>query len=380
MAKQCPDCGMTNPDSGMHCDCGFSFPAQKTLADAPRSKDRRRGDMPLGPPRQAVVGNGQAELDLLARAVATMACVAGYTVLWSLGFAAGFLLPIWVLVVAAVVLQQILSTVGGGEEGTTSNRILIDVTSPVIVGVIPKLLLNLVPATPTWALGIVGIVLCGGTGFGLLRRRILFVRFFTHPFVKVIGVIGVVLMAVTVVFGSLVVLAGVGSGMAVPVELITPSVVPKGWTPTKPVSHTGRKWISYHKGRSRVQVSGEPGRVIDEEARAIHEETGHVVLSGIGPMTELDHSDFVTADGVRRHTRHYRFVAAERVELVEHYFYCGELETSVCAFASVMGEPFDELLREAREMLDSLRCVGPTYEKLSQTREGDSIPLLQPAH
>ena len=77
--------------------------------------------------------------------------------------------------------------------------------------------------------------------------------------------------------------------------------------------------------------------------------------------TEVDQSDIIMPDGVRRYTHRYQVnqsgpMSFPRMELLVQFFYCDDLEMSVLASAVIKEEPFEQFIHEAREMMESLQC------------------------
>jgi hypothetical protein len=298
------------------------------------------------------------DLDVLARTLATITSIACYTGLWALGVVAGMLLhPALGGVAAAIYFGARKS------KSERRGRWIRDISLPVLVGVATKIIANFGLGAALWPFPVIPIVIAGGIAFGVVRRGLFFVRVFTNVVLKVIAVPAVLVTAVFIGFVGIWIVAG---GMLVPAELVTPSTIAEGWTSTTPVNFLV-KTQTYVKGSAAIRILGEYGPLTEEETRQAFEEWSRALLTaltvaGAGRMTtsELDHSDIIMPNGAHRYTRHYQIeqsVSTPKMELFVQFFYCKDLELSVSAYALIKEEPFEQLILEAREMIESLHCL-----------------------
>ena len=177
-----------------------------------------------------------ADLDLLARMLATSASIACYTALWVVAVAAGNFL-------AWYVASQIVALgISFGRRKLKDGRLRTLVNAvwpPVFVGTLNSFL-NTLGATPAvfplmWLLLSIFV---GGVTLGVIRRQFFFARVFANTVVKVIAV---PLVVVSVVYIAALGAWTLGVGFLIPVELVTPSTVAEGWTATTPLNFAGKR-------------------------------------------------------------------------------------------------------------------------------------------
>lgn len=304
-------------------------------------------------------GETQVHPDRVAGALAAIASLVCYMTLWVVGGAAGFILP--------PVVGGIAGAVYVGSRRSQNERLSRwgqDASLPVLVGVLCKIIVQLgvVPNEAVF-LGQLAIALGGGIAFGVLRRQLFLSRLFSNLVVKVIAV---PVVAVLVIYVALVGVWLIAAGSLIPVELVTPSTVPEGWTATASLDLAGKR-LSYEKGTASVEIAAAVvGPMTEEEARDTAQNIADALLAGItltggGTSHVVDRSDTIMPDGRHRYTHHHRIehrgaTSFPRVELLDQYFYCEDLEANVFAQALIKDEPFEKLIGEAWRMMESLHC------------------------
>ena len=238
-----------------------------------------------------------ADLDLLARMLATSASIACYTGLWVIAAAAGYFLS-GTVANGAVALGMYFGLVKL-KDGRL--RTLVNATwPPVAFGSLTGFLSSLeagpdaFPALWLVLSSIGGIV--GGVTLGVIRRQFFFARVFSKTVVKVVAVPLVVVSAVFIA-GS-----GVWSfaeGMLIPVELVTPSAVAEGWTATTPVDFAGKR-ARFLKGSATIDIVA--NLLGEEEVLQAYELNSASVripltLAGPGSTSQIGHSDIIMPNG-----------------------------------------------------------------------------------
>ena len=93
MDQDCPKCGLVNPASALHCDCGYDFTTGRVA---------RSDANPHDPTNRAELGLTLAQVGLRNMRLGPLICAAGVGVTlltWALSWVTGFYLIAWGAVV-----------------------------------------------------------------------------------------------------------------------------------------------------------------------------------------------------------------------------------------------------------------------------------------
>jgi hypothetical protein len=304
-------------------------------------------------------------LDLVARVLATIASTACYIVLWIVGVGAGF------------VFSFLMGGAGAGvyfgwrkRKTQRYSELLLDISTPVLVGGLGNILIQLSIVSGSLDLLYLTLsMIVGALAFGFVRRHRFFFVWLAKPLVKIIAA-PLVLMAMLSV--GTVGLVGIASGLAVPMEAVTPSTIVDGWTADTPMSFFGRR-VTYEKGgggTAAIQIVAEPWTMTEEEELQDFDEFSQAILAtivvvgletGQTTMVELGRSENKTPSGMYLLSRHYEInqsgeTSFPRVELLIQSSQCDDSEVRVRAIAIIKKAPFEQLRSEALEMMESLQC------------------------